>query len=132
MPERQKSRVPVESGDAHQRAQRSGLHAADVGHDRVGLRQRPGHLGADVVRGHRDDDQADGLTAVGVTGAQPGRRPEMLGVAVGEQHLHLTAAQRQAQGSTEQAGSDDQDRLRQLTHRRARRRGPPVDAFVPP
>ena len=96
-----------------ERAQRGGLDAADVGHDRVPRRQGARDLGADVVGRDRHHDQPGPLAGVRVPGAETGGGPDVLGVAVAEQDLDVAAAQGQAERRAEQPGADDQDRAGQ-------------------
>ncbi len=64
------------------------------------------------------------LAGVGPAGAQPERGAEVLRVAVGQQHLDVVPAQGQPQRGADQAGADDQHRVRErLTHRRRARPG---------
>jgi hypothetical protein len=116
--------VPLDPADAVERPQRRRLHAAHVGDHGVGMvGEGARDLGADVVGRDRHHDQQRSLPGELAAGAEAGRGPQVLGVAVAQQHLDVAPPQRQAERGAEQAGADDQDRLGQMVNHRPARRG---------
>ena len=105
-------------GTAGDRRQRPGLHAADVGDDRVGSRAAPRRSPSPRWSGGTATTTSCGRSAGGArpAGTQPGRGAQVLGRRVAQQHLEPGPAAGQPDRGAEQPGADDLDRAGEPAH----------------
>ena len=97
--------------DVAERVEDPGLHAGDVGHDRIGERGELArdHRGRHVGR-HRDDDELRSVVGAGdTTRAEVDGDRDVRRRRIREDHLDAARAEAERDTRAEQAGADDAD-----------------------